>query len=192
MKATLAKSCPQADLELLEAYRARRSEAAYNELVTRHGAMVYRTCGRILHDPHAAEDAAQAVFLALAREPGAVRGPLPGWLHEVARRTSLKLLRSRRRRGPRSPAPIPGTLPTRFPAAAAAAAAQAIADSGGLSPDSRWLWPTTFTSAAARFWPMRLPSAAMYRSGIGPSSAPAARCISFAEWGGTRSSAATA
>ncbi len=86
------------DAALLADFQARKSGEAFNELVDRHGAMVFRTCGRVLRDAHAAEDAAQAVFLALARQPDAVRGSLPGWLHEVARRTSLKLLRSRRRR----------------------------------------------------------------------------------------------
>ena len=94
----MVDSRPAADADLLAEFRARRSGPAFNELVARHGAMVFRTCARVLRDPHAAEDATQAVFLALARQPEAVRGALPGWLHEVARRTSLKLLRSRRRR----------------------------------------------------------------------------------------------
>lgn len=86
------------DADLLAEFRARRSGEAFNEIVARHGAMVFRTCARILRDSHAAEDATQGVFFALARQPDAVRGALPGWLHEVARRTSLKLVRSRRRR----------------------------------------------------------------------------------------------
>jgi RNA polymerase sigma factor (sigma-70 family) len=86
------------DAELLAEFRSRKSGEAFHELVDRHGAMVFRTCGRVLRDAHAAEDAAQAVFLALARRPDAVRGSLPGWLHEVARRTSLKLVRSLQRR----------------------------------------------------------------------------------------------
>jgi RNA polymerase sigma factor (sigma-70 family) len=98
MKAILNSPLPGGDAELLERFRARRSEAAFDQIVARHGAMVYATCTRILRDPHAAEDATQGVFLALARRPEAVRGALPGWLYEVARRTSLKLLRSSRRR----------------------------------------------------------------------------------------------
>jgi len=86
------------DDELLASFRSRRSESAFNEIVARHGAMVFRTCVRILRDAHAAEDAAQAVFFALAERPDAARGALPGWLHEVARRTSLNVLRARRRR----------------------------------------------------------------------------------------------
>ncbi|MGH9391509.1 MAG: RNA polymerase sigma factor, partial [Vicinamibacteria bacterium] len=98
MKASAAETLPATDADLLEDFRSRRSGKAFNELVARHGAMVFRTCARVLRDAHAAEDATQAVFLALAQRPDAVRGALPGWLHEVARRTSLKLLRTRRRR----------------------------------------------------------------------------------------------
>jgi RNA polymerase sigma factor (sigma-70 family) len=99
MRANVTPSLRIGDAELLESFRARRrSEASFDEIVARHGAMVFATCTRILRDSHAAEDATQGVFLALARQPQAVRGPLPGWLYEVARRTSLKLLRSSRRR----------------------------------------------------------------------------------------------
>jgi RNA polymerase sigma factor (sigma-70 family) len=86
------------DAALLEEFRSRRSEAAFDEIVARHGTLVFRTCARILRDTHAAEDATQGVFLALARQPEGVRGSLPGWLYEVSRRTSFKLLRSTRRR----------------------------------------------------------------------------------------------
>ena len=98
MKSDTAEILPAADAALLAEFRARRSGKAFNELAARHGAMVFHTCLRVLRDTHAAEDATQAVFLALAQQPAAVRGALPGWLHEVARRTSLKLLRTRRRR----------------------------------------------------------------------------------------------
>jgi RNA polymerase sigma factor (sigma-70 family) len=98
MRANTTEPLHTADADLLAEFRSRRPGAAFNELVARHGAMVFRTCARLLRDAHAAEDATQAVFLALARQPQSVRGALPGWLHEVARRTSLKLLRTRRRR----------------------------------------------------------------------------------------------
>jgi RNA polymerase sigma factor (sigma-70 family) len=101
MRANVTDASAAGDAELLAAFRSRRCGEAFNPIVARHGAMVYRTCARILRDPHAAEDAAQGVFFALARQPDAVRGALPGWLHEVARRTSLKLLRARRRRAAR-------------------------------------------------------------------------------------------
>ncbi len=55
--------------------------------------MVLRTCRSVVRDHHAAEDATQATFLALARQAGAVgrRGTVAGWLYQVARRISLRM-----------------------------------------------------------------------------------------------------
>lgn len=59
--------------------------------------MVLRACRATLRDRHAAEDAAQAVFLALARQAGAVgrSGSAAGWLFRVARRVSARAARRR-------------------------------------------------------------------------------------------------
>ncbi len=80
------------DAELLRRYAWRRDEAAFAALVRRHGAMVYHVCRRVLADPHDAEDACQATFLALAERAGTGgwRESLAGWLHEAARRIALK------------------------------------------------------------------------------------------------------
>ena len=86
------------DAELLRAYRETHAEQAFAEIVLRHGAMVLRTCRRVLGNGHEAEDAAQAAFVVLARRPTAVQSPLPAWLHWVARNTSLNLVRARERR----------------------------------------------------------------------------------------------
>ena len=67
------------------------AEAAFEALIRRHGPMVARVCGAILvGDPHAAEDATQAVFLVLARRVASIRNPdrLAPWLHGVALRTA--------------------------------------------------------------------------------------------------------
>ena len=48
MRANVAESRGACDADLLAEYTARRSGPAFNELVARHGAMVFRTCGRIL------------------------------------------------------------------------------------------------------------------------------------------------
>jgi len=74
------------DRELIERFVQDRSESAFADLMARHGPMVLAVCKRHLRDPHAAEDAFQAVFIVLARRAGAVkwRESIGGWLFEVA------------------------------------------------------------------------------------------------------------
>jgi RNA polymerase sigma factor (sigma-70 family) len=75
-----------AEADLLAAFVQQRSEAAFAELVRRHLPMVLGVCRRVLEDDHAAQDAAQGVFLALARKAPALKREqaLGGWLHHVA------------------------------------------------------------------------------------------------------------
>ena len=60
------------DAELLARFAVRSeaagSEAAFSELLTRHGPMVMGVCNRIAGDAHDAADSFQAVFLVLARK----------------------------------------------------------------------------------------------------------------------------
>src|SRR5262249_9145151 len=60
-------------------------------------------CLRLLHDPHDAEDAFQATFLALARHAGRIakREAVAGWLHKVACRVALTARGQRARRAAR-------------------------------------------------------------------------------------------
>ena len=51
------------DTELLEAYAESNNPAAFAELVSRYGSMVYRACFRTLINRQDAEDASQAVFM---------------------------------------------------------------------------------------------------------------------------------
>ena len=67
------------------------SETAFRILVERHGAMVLGVCRRVLGDGHDAQDAAQAVFLVLARKAGTIRrGSVAAWLYGVSIRVAAR------------------------------------------------------------------------------------------------------
>ena len=76
------------DGQLLERFRDRRDEAAFAELLQRHGPLVLGVCHRLLHNPHDTEDAFQATFLLLVRKAHAIvkPGSVASWLHGVAHR----------------------------------------------------------------------------------------------------------
>ena len=88
---------PDPDLELIEAFRRGR-EGAFDDLVRRHEARVWRLCGRILSDDDAALDAAQESFVkawkALPRFKGDAR--FSTWLTRIAINQCRNELRRRR------------------------------------------------------------------------------------------------
>src|SRR5262245_326487 len=94
-----------ADADLLARFAASRDESAFELLVWRHAALVQRVCNAVLRDHHAAEDAAQATFLVLARRAHTFtgRGSVIGWLYRVARRIALRLVKKQFRRPASSP-----------------------------------------------------------------------------------------
>jgi RNA polymerase sigma factor (sigma-70 family) len=114
-RAGAVRASPDADL--LERYSTQREDAAFAELVRRHGPMVLGVCRRLLGNLDDAEDAFQATFLVLAARPRAVGDPsaLANWLFGVARRTSLRLQVDAARRfrherlGAKSEAVAPGS-----------------------------------------------------------------------------------
>jgi RNA polymerase sigma factor (sigma-70 family) len=91
----------KSDCELAASFARSGDEEAFAELVDRHGVMIYRACLRQLGDAHEAEDAAQAVFVVLARRAAALRSgaSVAAWLFGVARHVSL---RAREARGTRA------------------------------------------------------------------------------------------
>jgi RNA polymerase sigma-70 factor (ECF subfamily) len=80
------------DATLLQRYANGREEAAFEELVERHGPLVLRVCRRFLQSEHDVEDVFQGSFLLLANKAAEVswEASVAGWLHAVARRLSLK------------------------------------------------------------------------------------------------------
>lgn len=82
---------PPADL--LRRFAASRDADAFAGLVRQFGPVVLGTCRRVLGPSADADDAFQAVFVALARQAGRFRDArsLPAWLHRVSLRTARKL-----------------------------------------------------------------------------------------------------
>jgi RNA polymerase sigma factor (sigma-70 family) len=68
------------------------AEAAFRELVNRHGPMVLAVCRQLLRRPHDADDAFQATFLVLVRQANSIRvdQSLAPWLCSVAYRTARR------------------------------------------------------------------------------------------------------
>jgi RNA polymerase sigma factor (sigma-70 family) len=85
------------DSQLLSRYvdaggRDTVAEAAFRELVNRHGPMVLAVCRQLLRHPHDADDAFQATFLVLVRKARSIRvdESLAPWLCSVAYRTARR------------------------------------------------------------------------------------------------------
>jgi RNA polymerase sigma factor (sigma-70 family) len=99
-------SAEQHDGVLLAAFAGRRDEAAFAAVVRRHAGMVFRVCRALLGHTEDAEDAAQAVFLILARKAGRLRGEACAapWLHHVAHGVAIDCLRARSARSAREQA----------------------------------------------------------------------------------------
>ncbi|VTR94984.1 wd-40 repeat : Uncultured bacterium genome assembly Metasoil_fosmids_resub OS=uncultured bacterium PE=4 SV=1: Sigma70_r2: Sigma70_r4_2: WD40: WD40 [Gemmata massiliana] len=99
-RATDRRGAEATTAELLGRFVATRDEEAFRALVDRHGPMVWGVCSRVLRQPQDIEDAFQATFIVLARRAAIVRPPelLPAWLHGVARRSALRVMRISARR----------------------------------------------------------------------------------------------
>ena len=83
------------DAQLLDWFVSARddsAEAAFEELMIRHGPMVFGICNRVLRDVHDAQDAFQAVFLVLANRARSIRrrDSVASWLFGVAQRVAAR------------------------------------------------------------------------------------------------------
>jgi RNA polymerase sigma factor (sigma-70 family) len=98
------------DRALLARWTEGSDQAAFAELVARHGPMVLGVCRRTLADAQCAEDAFQATFLVLARKAAGLRQPesLASFLYAVALRLARKSRTAQhRRKAQQSPSNCP-------------------------------------------------------------------------------------
>lgn len=87
------------DRDLLRRFVQDADEEAFAAIVRRYHGLVMSVCRRVTCRTLDAEDAFQATFLALARRPPSIRRAtsLSSWLYVVAWRTSVRLVRKRRK-----------------------------------------------------------------------------------------------
>src|SRR5262245_21691835 len=88
------------DRALANRYAGHNDQAAFAELVRRHGPVVWAACLRVAGYRQDAEDAFQATFLVLVRRLAAIRNLdlLGNWLYGVAVRVAMRARRSAARR----------------------------------------------------------------------------------------------
>jgi uncharacterized protein (TIGR03435 family) len=88
------------DIDLLQEFASRGSDEAFRAIVERHIDFVYGVALRQLRNPHQAQEAAQAVFIDLARKAAVIprKTVLSGWLFRAARFAAANTLRSELRR----------------------------------------------------------------------------------------------
>ena len=80
------------DTQLLDRFVRDRDDAAFTELVRRHGPLVLGVCRRVIPDRHLADDAFQAAFVVLARKAESVQpaDKLASWLYGVSYKVALR------------------------------------------------------------------------------------------------------
>ncbi|MCI0703569.1 MAG: sigma-70 family RNA polymerase sigma factor [Planctomycetia bacterium] len=103
-----------ADAELLTRWCVAADTTALEELIHRHGAMVFGVCRRALGNTADAEDAFQATFLIFVRKAHTLDRPaeVAAWLHAVALRVARKARAARTRRYEREVAIVDIADPT--------------------------------------------------------------------------------
>ena len=81
------------EVVLLHRFAKTGDAEAFSEVVQRHAGLVYGACLRILADRDRAADAVQETFFQLLRNAGTITGSVPAWLHRVATRKAIDIVR---------------------------------------------------------------------------------------------------
>ncbi len=86
------------EMVLLRQFTRTGDAEAFSEITRRYAGLVYSTCLRVTGDTECARDATQDTFFQLLKHAGRVSGSLGGWLHQVATRRAVDLVRRDRAR----------------------------------------------------------------------------------------------
>ena len=81
------------EMVLLRQFTETGDAEAFSEITRRYAGLVYGTCLRVTGDTECARDATQDTFFQLLKHAGRVTGSLGGWLHQVATRRAVDLVR---------------------------------------------------------------------------------------------------
>lgn len=82
-----------AEILLLRRFAETSDAEAFSEITQRYAGMVYASCRRVLGNEAKAADATQETFFQLFKNAGEITGSLGGWLHRVATRKSVDMIR---------------------------------------------------------------------------------------------------
>lgn len=78
---------------LLQRFAGNGDAEAFSEIVRRHAGLVYGACLRVLEDRTKAADATQETFFQLVQHAGEITGSVASWLHRVATRKAIDIIR---------------------------------------------------------------------------------------------------
>ncbi len=79
---------------LLQRFITRGDTKAFSEIVRAHAGLVYGVCLRILGDKDKAADATQETFYQLLQKARHIETSIPAWLHRVASRKAVDMIRN--------------------------------------------------------------------------------------------------
>jgi RNA polymerase sigma-70 factor (ECF subfamily) len=82
------------EMILLQQFITYGDAQAFSKIVRAHAGLVYGVCLRILGDKERAADATQETFFQLFRKAHNIETSIPAWLHRVATRRAVDMIRS--------------------------------------------------------------------------------------------------